>query len=212
MNRWHFPAPTQPRARSAGIDPNRSSVTVRFPEGRIYLAIALKPLLRDAAVSLLLIVSLGNTAHLGDDYLLSLFGNPEAQWQFEFVFAPIPIALDAVAVRISKFPRPALPMFPAVASWVAAIVPAVTLRTREHSRACSTIPFRCSMMPVATACTNIPTPSASNAREGSALSSAGSRSAPTTCLLRNGNSAKPSARSPVGPTRPNLHRPGERRR
>lgn len=155
--------------------------------------------------SLLLIASSGATAHLNDDYLHSLYGNPDVQWQSAFLSAPVPIAHGTIAVLISRFTWPALPRFLAVASWIATIVPAVTLRTREHSRACSTNPFRCSIMPVATAWTNRPTPSGSSAREGSALSSAGSRSAPTTYLLRTGSSAKPLARSSVGPTRPARH-------
>lgn len=86
---------------------------------------ALKQPIRRVAVVLLLIVSLNGTVYLGYDYLWSIFGVPEAQWQFAFMLAPLPIVLGVVAALISQFPRPALPKFLVAASWVAAIVPAV---------------------------------------------------------------------------------------
>jgi hypothetical protein len=98
---------------------------VRFSEAQIYLGMAVKPLLRQVAVILLLAVSLDGTAHLGGDYLQALFGTPEAQWQFAFLLAPVPMLLGPVAVLISKIPRPALSRFLGAASWVATIVPAI---------------------------------------------------------------------------------------
>lgn len=74
-------------------------------------------------------VALDWTGHLGWDYLRPLFGTLEggggAQWQFAFILAPIPITLGALAVLISKFPRPSLRKLFVVVSWVAAIVPAM---------------------------------------------------------------------------------------
>lgn len=64
----------------------------------------LKRLSRQVAVILLLVGSLGWTAHLGQDYLQAVFGPPPpAQWQFAFVMAPIPVLLGAVALVIAKF-------------------------------------------------------------------------------------------------------------
>jgi predicted nucleic acid-binding protein len=64
---------------------------------------ALKQLIRQVAVVLLLIVSLDGTAYLGYDYLRSIFWVPEAQWQLAFMLAPLPIVLGDVAALISQF-------------------------------------------------------------------------------------------------------------
>jgi len=61
-----------------------------------------------AIVGLFLGASVFGTAHLVHDYYRALFGRPDAQWQFAFVLAPIPILLGASGLAITLFSRPRL--------------------------------------------------------------------------------------------------------
>jgi hypothetical protein len=80
-----------------------------------------------SVVVLLLIASVYGTIHLGRDYFQALSGKPDAQWQFAFVLAPVPIVLGAVAIAVAKFSRPPLPRIFALAAWVAALAPLALL-------------------------------------------------------------------------------------
>jgi hypothetical protein len=80
-------------------------------------------LVSKSIVALLLIVSVYGTFHLGRDYIQALFGRQDAQWQFAFVLAPVPIGLGAAAIVIAKLSRPPLPRVSILGAWVATLVP-----------------------------------------------------------------------------------------
>ena len=84
-------------------------------------------LVRKAIVILLLCVSVYGTAHLGHDYFQAVFGRPEAQWQFAFMLAPIPIFLGALGLLLSAFPTPPLPRSFVLTSGIATLLPVVLL-------------------------------------------------------------------------------------
>jgi hypothetical protein len=67
-----------------------------------------KPSVIQIIAGLLLCASVGGTAHLGQGYSQAVLGRPDAQWQFAFVLAPIPILLGALGLAISVFSRPPL--------------------------------------------------------------------------------------------------------
>jgi hypothetical protein len=82
-----------------------------------------KQLVPKAVVAFLLSASAYGTAHLAQDYLQAVFGTPDAQWQFAFVLAPIPILLGMVGLVIARFSRPRLSRVLVLASWVVTLVP-----------------------------------------------------------------------------------------
>jgi hypothetical protein len=82
-----------------------------------------KQLAAKSTVILLVIASAYGTVHLGGDYLRALFGRPEAQWQFAFLWVPLPILFGLVAVAITKFARPPLHKAFALSAWVGTLLP-----------------------------------------------------------------------------------------
>jgi len=84
-------------------------------------------LARKVVVVLLVSASVYGTAHLGHDYFQAIFGRPEAQWQYAFVLAPIPIFLGVLGLLLSVFPTPPLSRVFVLTSGVATLLPVVFL-------------------------------------------------------------------------------------
>lgn len=80
-------------------------------------------LIARSIAGLFLGASVYGTAHLGQDYYRALFGRPDAQWQFAFMLAPIPILFGAIGLAIAIFLRPRLSRAFILGAWVINLVP-----------------------------------------------------------------------------------------
>ena len=74
-------------------------------------------------VGVFLSASVYGTAHLGQDYYQAMVGRPDAQWQFAFMLAPIPILLGASRLAIAIFSRQPFSRAFTLGAWVVTLVP-----------------------------------------------------------------------------------------